>query len=123
MDDSTPNQWRIRRSGVRAHPFHCAATLAAAQALSDAGIDVYDRSSGSAANADAYFVEARFLDGGLYAETGEYWYGRRGAYIEGVRACYWVASLMGLKIRDEWLTANGLRDVDLDVLAREAVAN
>jgi hypothetical protein len=70
---------------------------------------------GSPANVDSFHLEAKFLDGGLAGETGNY-FGERGAWIDGPRAVLLIALQLGLKVRPNWYTAHGLRGVTLEQL-------
>lgn len=90
------NKWRIVRSGVQGFPVDAENTRAVVDALECNGIEVRQYSMGSPANVSSYHLEAKFKDGGLTASTGTYWYGRRGAWIEGLEAVEWVASLLDL---------------------------
>ena len=47
-------------------------------------------------NVDSHYAEASFLDGGLYAATGNYWYEERGAWINGEQAFKFLTDKLGL---------------------------
>ena len=51
-------------------------------------------------NVDANYVEAEFLDGGLFAVTGNYWCSERGAWICGARSALFVGLALGLRMPD-----------------------
>ena len=85
------------QSGVRGFPIEAEYTSAIVDVLEANGIAVRQYSMGSPANVDSHHLEARFLDGGLTASTGKYWYGRKGAWIEGRKAVEWVARLLDLQ--------------------------
>ena len=89
-------RWRIKGSGVQTHPTDAALTAEIKRCLVSSGVPVREYSSGSAANADSYHLEADFEDGGLYASTGNYWFGERGAWIKGRKAVEWVARKLEL---------------------------
>ena len=94
-------EWRIVRSGVRGRPVEAGFTAAVVEALEANGVAVRQYSMGSPANVDSFHLEAKFQDGGLSASTGNYWYGRKGAWIEGRQAVEWVAKLLNLKLPHE----------------------
>lgn len=87
-------RWRIRRSGVRTRPEDAETTAMVVDALGTAGIRLNARNWGSAANADSYHLDANFADGSFKAETGNYWYGSRGAWITGPRALAFIGVLL-----------------------------
>jgi hypothetical protein len=64
--------WRIVGSGVTTSPRHSKNVNIIVTALEEAGVAVESASSGSPANASAYMITARFLDGGLSGVTGNY---------------------------------------------------
>lgn len=73
---------------------------------------------GSPANCDSYHLEASFLDGGLRAKTGNYWYAARGAWIRGPKAVLLVALKLGLNVTPAWRRRHGLENISLaDLLA------
>ena len=90
------NKWRISGSGVKGFPDNAQLTHIVVDALESNVVEVRHYSMGSAANASSYHLEAKFKDGGLSARTGTYWYGERGAWIEGRDAVEWVAELLDL---------------------------
>jgi hypothetical protein len=89
-------QWRIKGSGVQGWPTDAPLTAEIKRFLETAGIAVRAHSMGSPANVDSYHLEAAFEDGGLYASTGTYWFGQRGAWIRGRKAVMWLAKQLGL---------------------------
>lgn len=93
--DGSP-RYRIAGSGVRRWPTDATATRSVVELLNRRGIETKQRSMGSPANADSYHVDAAFLDGGLHATTGNYWFGEKGAWIDGREAAAWVARGLGL---------------------------
>lgn len=88
--------FRIKGSGVQGEPTEAPMTDLIVGAIQTAGADVRGCWSGSAANATSHHLEADFLDGGLRASTGDYWYSPRGAWLMGEDAVAWVAHLLGL---------------------------
>lgn len=90
-------RFRIAGSGVHGWPNAAANTAAIIRLLEGKGIVVKQRSMGSPGNADSYHIETPFLDGGLFAKTGNYLVGTRGAWIHGERAVTSVAQQLGLR--------------------------
>jgi hypothetical protein len=90
------NKWRIMGSGVQGFPVDAHLTQVVVDALESNGVEVRQYSMGSPANVSSYHLEAKFRDGGLSASTGTYWYGKRGAWIEGRDAVEWVVELLDL---------------------------
>lgn len=90
-------RYRIQGSGVKTQPMHATRTHAVVQFLQSRDIAVAHRSSDSPANANSYYLDAAFLDGGLHARTGNYWLEPRGAWIEGEDAVSWIAHGLGLR--------------------------
>lgn len=93
-EDQPGIRWRIRRSGVRTWPESAETTAMVVSALRGVGIRLHERNWGSAANASSYHLDANFEDGSFKAETGNYWYGSRGAWITGPRALAFIAILL-----------------------------
>jgi len=89
-------RWRIAGSGVMGEPTDAPNTEAVVEALRANGVEVRFYSLGSSAGVDSHHLEARFLDGGLHAQTGSYWYGKKGAWIDGPEAVKWVGQLLDL---------------------------
>lgn len=90
-------RFRIVGSGVRDWPNAAANTAAIIRLLERQGISVKQRSMGSPGNANSYHIETPFLDGGLFAMTGNYLVGTRGAWVHGERAVTWVAQQLGFR--------------------------
>lgn len=95
--DGTP-RFRISGSGVRRWPKDSATTRAIAEMLKQEGVEIKERASGSAGNANSYYLDATFLDGGLHATTGSYWFGEKGAWIHGCEAVARVARSHGIAL-------------------------
>lgn len=112
-------EWRVRGSGVFGPPEICKQTAAIVTACEESGVHVLRGGSGSPANASSYTLEAKFLDGGLQAETGDYWYGKRGAWVNGARAMLFVALTLQLRIQDSLFRRLGLDHVALEDLKNE----
>ena len=68
-------------------------------------------------------LDATFLDGGLTASTGDYWYGQRGTWISGIKALLLAAGLLELVISDKWRNEFDTQDIKnqdlLDELSKE----
>jgi hypothetical protein len=96
-DTSGRPRFRIAGSGVRRWPQSAANTAAIIRVIEGRAIAVKSRSLGSPGNADSYHIETPFLDGGLFAMTGNYLLGKRGAWIHGERAVTWLAQQLGLR--------------------------
>jgi hypothetical protein len=109
-------RWRIRGSGVFGWPDQCEQTAAIAAACEELGIRVIRKSGGSPGNANSYTLEAPFLDGGLQAKTGNYWYERRGAWIVGARALLLVALALKLSVSPQWLRQHGVEGETIESL-------
>ena len=121
LDQETSKlRWRIVGSGVRGSPCDCLATAAVVQVLRDAGIHV--RSSFmmplDSRGCGTSNLDATFLDGGLTASTGDYWYGQRGTWISGIKALLLAAGLLELVISDKWRNEFDAQDIkNQDLLA------
>lgn len=98
LKQEQPNveRWRIAGSGMMGQPTDARNTEAVVGALIANGVEVRFYSLGSPAGVDSHHLEARFLDGGLHAKTGSYWYGEKGAWIDGPEAVKWVGQLLDL---------------------------
>jgi hypothetical protein len=96
-DASERPRFRITGSGVRHWPADAANTAAIVRVLEGKGIAVKQQSMGSPGNSNSYHIETLFLDGGLFATTGNYLVGTRGAYVHGERAVTWLAQQLGLR--------------------------
>lgn len=95
-------KWRIVGSGVKGYPVEAEYTSAVVEALEANGVTVREYTMCSPVNIDSHHLEAKFADGGLIASTGHYWYGRKGAWLEGRETAEWVAKLLDLKLPLEW---------------------
>ena len=119
LDQETSKlRWRIVGSGVRGSPCDCLATAAVVQVLRDTGIHVrgHFRMPLDSSGCDTSNLDASFLDGGLTASTGNYWYGQRGTWIFGIKALLLVAGLLELIISEKWrdeFNAQGINHQDL----------
>jgi hypothetical protein len=90
------NKWRIKGSGVRGYPSDAKYTNAIIELLKNSNVIVEEYTSGSPVNVDSHHVRAIFLDGGLYASTGNYWYSERGAWITGKEAFKFIVDRLHL---------------------------
>lgn len=114
--------WRIAGSGVSGKPERARFTKMIVRGLENVGIDVEHTVSMGMVNADSYYLNATFLDGGLSATTGNYIGGAKGAYITGPKAVLLVALALRLKVPAEFFEAHGIpSDVTFAGLVREAV--
>ena len=112
-------RWRIRGSGVFEQPESCEQTAAIVTACEESGIQIVRPSSGSPANANSYSLEANFLDGGVQAQTGNYFFGKRGAWVIGARAMLFIALTLQLRIQDSLVRRLKLGHVSLEDLMNE----
>lgn len=96
--------WRIRGSGVSEPPDEAPLTKTIVDFLESEGVEVWYGGSRGICCADSYTIESAFLDGGLFAETGNYIGYRRGAHVRGRQAVLFVALGLGLKVpaKDLW---------------------
>lgn len=83
--------WRIRGSGISGPAERAPWTGAIVALLERHGVNVDRSGSSSFSGADSHRLSARFLDGELSAETGNYIGGSRGAYLYGARAATFIA--------------------------------
>lgn len=90
--------WRIVGSGIKSSPLDSRYVKLIVTVLKEAGAAVESSYSGSAANATAYIIGARFRDGGLAGVTGDYWCGPRGVFLWGPLAVRYVAERLRLRI-------------------------
>ena len=90
--------WRIRASGVSDPCEYAEKTKAVVAFLESVGIPVKRSGTSGFCAADTYSLKADFLDGGLWAETGNYIGGENGARINGNRAALFVALGLGLRV-------------------------
>ncbi len=114
-----PDHWRVRGSGVWGFPERSKRVQAVLQACRDLGIPVLSRGFFSPANADAYCVKARFLDGGIDGQTGTYLSGPRGVWVHGRKAVQLLAFTIGLKPHPAWLSKGTPATACLNGLLRE----
>jgi hypothetical protein len=83
------------------------------------GVAVDRSGSSSFSGADSHRLSARFLDGELSAETGNYIGASRGAYICGARAATFIALGLGLRVGKGVLDKLGIEEVTFADLCRE----
>lgn len=115
--------WRIRGSGVSGSPIDCARVARVVESLRSLGLNVREGGFAGMCAADMYTLEAKFLDGELSAETGNYFGGTKGAWVEGKEAVRLLAGLLGLNLSPRVASKHGLTlEPDLDTLRRLAVA-
>lgn len=114
-DDGLP-RYRITGSGVRQWPTDASSTSAIVAMLEANGVEVKQRSMGSPGNCNSYHIDVPFLDGGMHAETGNYWFGEKGAWIHGNRAIAWVAHRLPTRL------PGALRRKDPPVLVADLVS-
>jgi hypothetical protein len=114
-----PDRWRVRGSGVHARPDSAPTTAAVLAVCEDLGIATEVYYSTGPCSADSFPVEAKFLDGGLSGETGNYIGGERGVTVTGAKAVLLLALSLGLRVRPAWYAEYGLEGVDLEDLLRE----
>lgn len=112
-------EWRVRGSGVFGQPESCEQTAVIVTACEESGIPIERHSNGSPANANSYTLAANFLDGGLRAQTGNYMFGKRGAWVIGARAMLFVALKLQLRTQDSLLHRLNLSHVTLENLKNE----
>ena len=111
--------WRIRGSGVSQRPERAHWTGAVVTLLESHGIVVDRAGSSSFGGADSYRVSARFLDGELSAETGNYIGGSRGAFVYGARAALFIALGLELRVGKALFTKLGLAPTTFASLCEE----
>jgi hypothetical protein len=92
--------WRITGSGVHGRPEDATWTRAITARLESYAIAIERYCEGTPVNVDAHYVEAQFLDGGLFAVTGNYWCSERGAWVYGARSALFVGLALGLRMPD-----------------------
>ena len=109
-------RWRVRNSGVTGMPCESKETNAVLTACRILGISVREQNWGSAGNANSYKIEAKFLDGGIVGETGNYWFQERGVWVSGAKAVLALALQIGLNVRRSWHESYGLVGVCLEDL-------
>jgi len=112
--------WRLKGSGVNGFPQEAPATAECLAICWDLGITIRERNMGSPANASSYEIRCDFLDGGLYAKTGNYFYERKGAWVFGPKAVLLLAEGMGVHVRRSWRVTFGLEHVTFSELIEGA---
>ena len=112
-------QWRIRSSGTHGIPELSKQTAAVVVALDELGIEMQRYWSATPINPDSFRIIADFLDGGLEAMTGNYWYHPRGAWMGGPKAVLLLSLQLGLKVRPAWRRKYGLEEATLESLKAE----
>lgn len=121
--DGTPS-WRIRGSGVTGEPTDARWTKAAAEFLTREGVAIECKLIMGMCCADMYQLEATFLDGGMHAETGNYFGYGRGASVTGVKAAVFIALGLGLRVPKALFDLHSLDPkLTLDDLRRELLAS
>jgi hypothetical protein len=90
--------WRITGSGVHGRPEDATWTHAITARLESYGIAIERYCEGTPVNVDAHYIEAPFLDGGLFAVTGNYWCSERGAWVYGPHSALFVGLALGLRM-------------------------
>lgn len=109
--------WRIRGSGVSGPPETAETTKAVVAFLEQAGVNVVRSGFGGIGGADMFTLDAPFLDGGLFAQTGSYFYQSKSAFVAGARAVLFVALGLGLSVPSGFLEEQG--SPTLEELTRE----
>lgn len=71
---------------------------------------------GPGSDCDMYTADARFLDGGLAARTGNYIGLEKGAWVEGSRAALYVALGLDLMVPKRFYEAHDLSGTTLEQL-------
>jgi hypothetical protein len=112
-------RWRIRGSGVRRYPEDAEWTAAVVKALESSGIEVRRFSYGSPANIDSQHLEAKYLDGRLFAETSNGIGCERGAWVTGCKAVIFTAWKLALSVPQDLRNDLGLEHATLDDLEKE----
>lgn len=112
-------RWRIRNSASYDLPEDAGNTKIVTTVIESLGIHVRRYSMGSPINQDSNHLSAAFLDGGLSAMTGRYFFEEKGAWIEGPKAVLLVALMLGLRVRPSWREKHSLGKLTLDDLHRE----
>ncbi len=111
--------WRIRGSGVAGPPESAETTRAVLEFLEKSGIKVTRSGSGGIGGGEMYTLDAPFLDGGLFAQTGVYFHGSKSAWITGARAATFIALGLGLKMSPRTVAELGAQGWSLDNLRRQ----
>jgi hypothetical protein len=114
--------WRVRSSGTSGEPEDAPITAAITSVLHSAGVKIERGGISGMCAADLYTLEADFLDGGLGAETGNYLYQPKGAYVRGARAALFITLGLGLKVPGEFLRQHALASVTLKELQEQVDA-
>lgn len=113
------DRWRIVGSGVMTFPEKSPNVKLVLSACGELGVPFRSRGTGSPANADAYYLKARFLDGGIDGETGNYWGGQRGVWVTGRKTVAVLALKIGLKVKSASVLQGLDPSVALEALVRE----
>ena len=113
---------RIRGGGVSLPCEDAEATRLVVEFLESVGIPVKRGGTSGICAADSYSLDAPFLDGGLWAETGNYIGQPKFAQVSGARAALFVALGLGLRIPAALRAKYALPEVGLDELKSEALA-
>ena len=108
-----PNECPVKYSGIQGVPRESETIHAVWVACLHLGIEVGDRSWGSAANASSYELKSTFLDGGFWSKNGNCWCERRGARFTGAKAVLLIALTLELRIRPAWYREHGLEGTTL----------
>jgi hypothetical protein len=115
--------WRIRSSGVSGPPEDAETTRAVVAFLEASGVAVTRSGSGGIGGGEMYTLRAPFLDGGLFAQTGVYFYQSKSAWITGARAAMFVALGLGLRVPRRLQTELGVSGGTLDALRAEVLTS
>lgn len=114
------SSWRIKGSGVSDPCEYAEKTKAVVAFLESVGIPVKRSGTSGFCAADTHSLDADFLDGGLWAETGNYIGGEKGAWINGKRAALFVALGLGLRVTEALRERYSLPQATLAELLSEA---
>lgn len=112
------DRWRIVGSGPMSHR-HSPNVELVLSACRELGIRVRCHLTGSPANADANYLKARFLDGGIDGVTGNYWSSPRGVWVTGRKSVAVLALTMGLRVTSTSILQGLAPSVALAALVRE----
>jgi hypothetical protein len=86
--------WRINQSGVKTLPEDAPLTRLIVRKLEESGIPIRRYYKDLPGKPRVNHLEAKFIDGGLYAATGNYDFSARGAWVKGPAAIEFVCDLI-----------------------------
>lgn len=95
--------WRLKGSGIRGRPTKALTTATIVETLEECGYHIESSSGGNPImDVISYSCRCRAVGGEFWAETGNYSFAPRGAWVRGAELALAIALHLGLRVTDQW---------------------